>query len=495
MHTRMIKLATVAAVMVAALGALGCGGGSGTDKAGGSGAAVTLRLATPDRAGLPGAKAIEHFRDEVAKASDGAVVIKPVYTAAGDVPRFDQAVAELVRTGEAEMALIPARAWDEYGVTSLAALQAPFLIRDQAVLNGVVAGDLAQPMMEGLRALGVTGLALLPENLRHPFGYTRPLRSPRDFSGAAIRAPRSKSTYALLRALGSKPVDIAGEEKLRPAVETGRLAGAESAFDIAASTLHGVPTATGNVTFFPKVNVLVANTAALGELPESARDALETAAARTLDWVKDTNNDERDAALAYCGQGGRVVAAGAADIDGLVALSESVYAAMQRDAETKRHIERIRALAHDQSPETVTCEPAGRATQADEGATASDTNRRVLDGVYRNRKTVQDFVAGGVSEAEAIDNHGLHTITLDGGRLEDTKTTETQPDPSVGACTGTYRLSGDKFIFAWDPDGSCTGDFTATWRLTDGELHFTDIQTPERLDEIFWGVRPFREIG
>ena len=239
-------------------------------------------------------------------------MIKPVYEAAGDAPRFDQAVADLVRTGEAEMALVPARAWDEYGVTSLAALQAPFLIRDQAVLNEVVAGDLAQPMMEGLRASGVTGLALLPENLRHPFGYTRPLRSPRDFTGAAIRAPRSKSTYALLRALGSKPLDINGLEELKQAVKTGRLAGAESAFDIAASTLHGVPIATGNVTFFPKVNVLVANTSALGELPESARDALETAAAHTLDWVKDTNKDERDAALAYCGQGGRVVAAGAA---------------------------------------------------------------------------------------------------------------------------------------------------------------------------------------
>jgi TRAP-type C4-dicarboxylate transport system substrate-binding protein len=494
MQAKLIKLATVTAVTVAVLGALGCGGGSGTDKAGGSGAPVTLRLATPDRAGLPGAKAIERFREEVAKASDGAVVIKPVYTAAGDAPRFDQAVADLVRTAEAEMALVPARAWDEYGVTSLAALQAPFLIRDQAVLNEVVAGELAQPMMEGLRASGVTGLALLPENLRHPFGYTRPLRSPRDFTGAAIRAPRSESTYALLRALGSKPVDITGEE-FAEAVKTGRLAGAESAFDIAASTLHGVPTATGNVTFFPKVNVLVANTSALGELPESARDALETAAAHTLDWVKDTNKDERDAALAYCGQGGRVVSASAADIERLVALSEPVYTAMEQDAETKRFIERIGAIAQEHSPETVTCTPAAGATPSEEGGTASDTDPSVLDGIYRNSKTVQDFVAAGISEAEAIDNHGVHTVTLDGGRLEDTLTTESRPDPSAEGCTGTYRLSGDTFIFTWDPESGCTGDFTATWELSDGELHLTDVRTPERLDAIVWGVRPFRKIG
>ena len=494
MRAKTMNSATIAAIAVAALATVGCGGGSGTDKAGGSGAAVTLRLATPDRAGLPGAKAIERFRDEVAKASDGAVRIKPVYEAGATAARFDQAVADLVRTGEAEMALIPARAWDEYGVTSLAALQAPFLIRHQAVLNEVVAGELAQPMMEGLGAFGVTGLALLPENLRHPFGYTRPLRAPRDFAGATIRAPRSKSSYALLRALGSKPVDVAGEE-FEQAVEAGRLAGVESAYELALSTVYGVPTATGNVTFFPKVNVLVANTSALGELPESARDALETAAARTLDWVKDTNKDERDAALAYCGQGGRVVAASSANIERLVALSEPVYTALEQDAATKRFIERIGAIAQEHSPETVTCTPAAGATPSEEGGTASDTDPSVLDGIYRNSKTVQDFVAAGISEAEAIDNHGVHTITLDGGRLEDTLTTESRPDPSAKGCTGTYRLSGDTFIFTWDPDSGCTGDFTATWELSDGELHLTDVRTPERLDAIVWGVRPFRKIG
>jgi TRAP-type C4-dicarboxylate transport system substrate-binding protein len=494
MHAKVINLATVAAITVAALGALGCGGGSGTDKAGGSGTVVTLRLATQDRPGMPGAKAIEHFRDEVAKVSDGAVRIKPVYEAAGNVPRFDQVVADLVRSGRVELALVPARTWDEYGVTSLAALQAPFLIRDQGVLDEVVAGELAEPMMQGLRRTGVTGLVLLPENLRHPFGYTRPLRSPHDFTGAAIRAPRSRSTFALLRALGSKPVDIAGEE-FEQAVESGRLAGVESAFEIALSTLHGVPTATGNVTFFPKVNVLVANSSALGELSQSARDALGTAAAHTLDWVKDTNKDEREAALGYCGQGGRVVAASAADIERLVALSEPVYTALQQDAATKRFIQRIGELAQEQSPETVTCEPAGRATPAGEDGAAADTDPSVLDGIYRNRKTVEDFVAAGVDEAEAIDNEGVHTITLDGGRLEDTLTTESRPDPEAGGCTGTYRLSGDTFTFAWDPDSDCTGAFTATWRLSDGELHFTDIRTPERLDAIVWGVRPFRKIG
>jgi TRAP-type C4-dicarboxylate transport system substrate-binding protein len=494
MRPTTINFAAFAAVAILALAGFGCDSGDATDKAGGSGNPVRLRLATPDRPGLPGAKAIEHFRDEVAEASDGTVRITPVYEAAGKGPRFDQAVADLVRSGRMEMALIPARAWDEYGVTSLSALQAPFLIHDQAALNEVVTGELAAPMMQGLRRTGVTGLALLPESLRHPFAFSGALRTPRDFAGAEIRAPLSEATFALLRALGAEPVDLEGDE-LTQAINDGSVVAAESAFDLAAPTLPRMGTGTSNITFFPKVNVLVANSAALRELPESARTALDTAAANTLDWVTRTNKDDRNAALAYCGEGGRVVAASPGDIERLVESSKSVYTDLERDAETKRFIERIR-LVEGQSPATdqaVTCEPSG-ATPSDQGGTASRTDPDVLDGVYRNRVTVDDYLAVGVTEAEAIENSGVHTITLDGGQLRDTMVSPSNPKSDI-PCSGTYNLSGHTFTFKWEPHADCSGDFIATWRLSGGELRFTNFRTEERLDEVYWGVRPFRKIG
>jgi TRAP-type C4-dicarboxylate transport system substrate-binding protein len=495
MRPTTINFAAFAAVAILALAAVGCDSGDGTDKAGGSGNPVTLRLATPDRPGLPGARAIEHFRDEVAEASDGSVRITPVYEAAGKGPRFDQAVADLVRSGRMEMALIPARAWDEYGVTSLSALQAPFLIRDQAALNEVVTGELAAPMMQGLRRTGVTGLALLPENLRHPFAFSGALRTPRDFAGAEIRAPLSEATFALLRALGAEPVDLEGDE-LKQAINDGSVVAAESAFDLAGPTLPRIGTGTSNITFFPKVNVLVANSAALRDLPESARTALDAAAANTLDWVTRTNRDDRDAALSYCREGGRVVAARPADIERLVEASRPVYTDLERDAVTKRFIERVRALVQDERPATaqaVTCEPSG-ATASDQGGTESHTDPDVLDGVYRNRVTVDDYLTVGVTEAEAIENQGVHTITLDGGHLRDTLVSPSNPNSDI-PCSATYRVSGHTFIFKWDPYADCSGDFTATWRLSGGELRFTNIRTEERLDEVQWGVRPFRKIG
>jgi hypothetical protein len=176
----------------------------------------------------------------------------------------------------------------------------------------------------------------------------------------------------------------------------------------------------------------------------------------------------------------------------LVALSQPVYAGLERDPATKRMIERIRAISGDRSPQAVTCEPGG-APRSNGVSTQPWGDQRVLDGTYRNRKTVRDYTAAGVNETEAIENSGVHTIKLDRGRLWDNMTT---PEKPAGApCEGSYELSGDTITFAWDPDGECHGDFTATWRLTDGELHFTNIRTRERLDEIYWGVRPFRKIG
>jgi hypothetical protein len=63
--------------------------------------------------------------------------------------------------------MIPARAWDTEGVTSLRALHAPFLVTSDELVAEIVDGELADELLAGLEDVGVTGLALLPEGLRH----------------------------------------------------------------------------------------------------------------------------------------------------------------------------------------------------------------------------------------------------------------------------------------------------------------------------------------
>ena len=121
----------------------------------------------------------------------------------------------------------------QLGVSTLQALTTPFLITQDKVAAEVVQGDLAGRLMSGLDEVGVEGLALYPEGLRHPFGYERPLRGPRDYVGGTIRAAYSHTTYEMFEALGATAVD----DEPDPTTQ----AGAESSYRL---TPAGTATAT-----------------------------------------------------------------------------------------------------------------------------------------------------------------------------------------------------------------------------------------------------------
>ena len=213
---------------------------------------LTLRIGTDDEPGRPAADQIEEFARSVAEGSEGAIVVEPVWHAAGDTSDWDQEVARLVTSGDLEMGLIPSRAWDTE-VTTLRALNTPFLVTSEELVNQIVSGDLAGELMSGLDAADVVGLALFPEGFRHPFAFGDPLLGPDDYAGAVMRAPTSATTAAMFEALGATTND----DEPDPATHTG----------MESSYLLGPPgTATGNVTFFPKVNSLVVNDADVGRV-------------------------------------------------------------------------------------------------------------------------------------------------------------------------------------------------------------------------------------
>ena len=100
--------------------------------------------------------------------------------------------------------------------------------------------------MSGLDAAGVVGLALFPEGLRHPFALGDPLLGPDDYQGAVMRSPTSATIAAMFEALGATTNDDEPDPSTHTGVESSYL-------------LDPPGTATGNVTFFPKVNSLVIN--------------------------------------------------------------------------------------------------------------------------------------------------------------------------------------------------------------------------------------------
>ena len=177
-------------------------------------------------------------------------------------------------SGDLDLAVVASRAWDTVGVPTLAPLNAPFLVTTDELVAEIVTSDLSAELMAGLTGAGVAGLALLPEGLRHPFGFGEPIRSAADFDGQLMRAPWSRTSAAMFAALGARTT----ADDVDPATQRG----AESSYRL---TPAGV--ATGNIVFYPKINVLVANADLRDELTEAQWSALEQAAIGTRDWVVD----------------------------------------------------------------------------------------------------------------------------------------------------------------------------------------------------------------
>jgi TRAP-type C4-dicarboxylate transport system substrate-binding protein len=483
---------SVAAIALLALAAgAGCSGG---DKAGGSGGIVTLRLATDDAPDGASSLQIKEFVRQVRRLSDGRLRIHVGWQANGSGTRhpysFDQKTAQKVIEGKYQLALVPARAWDVEGVTSLEALQAPFLVNSDAALDKVTADRaLADSMLAGLNRVGVVGLALLPEALRHPVGFAHPLLSLRDFSGAGVSAPRSDLTWKMLRALGASPFDFSGDER-GPEIDSGKLDGAET--DLArARNLPRRGIVTANVTFFPRANTLVANEDAFGRLSDDQRKTLRGAAAETLMRVFATRPTDAETARAACGAGVRIVLASDADIRGLVRATRPVVSRLERDDGTRKSIQRIVALRETISgspPAIAPCgSPSAATTKAEPGG-----GRVTLppDGVYRSLLKPAEFLRAGLDASTAQNNSGLFTLTLRGGRVSWT----IKGDPNV--CVGHYFLSKGTVRYVLDnpatsPCGAGPGGwlFSARWRSEDGGIRLTNVQGPDGppFDQVAWG--------
>jgi TRAP-type C4-dicarboxylate transport system substrate-binding protein len=311
---------------------------------------VTLRLAVADAEGRPSTPFVLEFIEQVTTLSNGSITIEPIWGAGYDTAAyFEAGVAQLVMAGEAELGLTASRAWDNEGVTSLQALQAPFLITNDALAEAVAASDIAARMLEGMSSAGVVGLTLWPEDLRHPFAFEpfgKTFLSPEDFAGTTIRAIPSSVTWALIEALGATPIF---KDNYGPDILAGRIQGAESGLRQGAS-LPVPATATGNVVFFPKFQVLFANGEAFERLSDEQRAVLREAATATQERAIAEHPREADAAAAWCADGGTIVLASDEQVAAFEEAAQPVFEQIEQDPLNAELIAAIRELKASTEP-------------------------------------------------------------------------------------------------------------------------------------------------
>ena len=490
MRAMTIRLGASSLAALAAVLLVGCSESNGqgaADKAGGSTAPVVLRLGASDSIEVAESQNVRYFAAQVAKLSGGKLRVRVTFQAAGDgVPDVEARTVRLVRAGRFDLGWIGARAWDEFGVRSFQALQAPFLISDYALLGKVVTSPLAGEMLAGLESQDVVGLGLIPGLLRHPIGFTRPLVSLSDFAGARVRDLPSRATDALLEALGATPVHVSNAA-FGAAIEGRRIDGTELSF-ANAPLVGGIVAA--NVTFFPKVLTLFAGARAFERLSDEQRNVLRTAVARTLEQLTAHPVDtalafEGVLARQYCHTPlGRVVLASERELAALVRATRPVYAELERDLQTKALMRQIRELKASLPPAPPLVVPSS-CLGAREAARASGKRRSpsILNGTYHWLLTEAAARAFGPPADDPGSTYPIvFTAVLRDGKWQ---FPNDQPPES-----GTYTVVGNRVVFNFGYDLTFTFS-----REPNGTLHLTPVLPMDRGDQWVWSGAPWRRVG
>jgi TRAP-type C4-dicarboxylate transport system substrate-binding protein len=457
------------------------------DKAGGSGGGpVVLRLGVSDGPDLAESRLTRYFAAQVALLSHGKLRVRISFLAAGSsTPDVEARTIELVRAGKFDLGWVAARAWDELGVESFQALQAPFLITSYPLLDKVLKSPLATEMLAGLKDENVIGLALVPGLLRHPIGIKRPLVSRSDFVGARVRDLPSKATDALLKALGAVPVHVSNDD-VGNEIAQARIDGEE--LSIINAPIGAI--ATANVAFFPKVLTLFAGKRAFAELRDDQRSILRRAAERTLRHnasfpVRTALAFEGVLARQYCRYPGRVVLATAQERAELERAAQPVYTRLERDPRTKAAIARIRAMKASLPPPPPVVVPPSCLGPGGPVALGALRSPSILNGTYHRVLTAAAARAFG-PPANAAGNAlpwVITTILRDGKWMANS---DQPPD------MGTYSVRGEEIVFRL---GSLLPERFTFSRDPDGTLHLRPILPMDRGDQWVMSGAPWVRVG
>jgi TRAP-type C4-dicarboxylate transport system substrate-binding protein len=440
-------VATVGVVLALAMAGCSAASGASGDKAGGSTSTVSLTMGVTDPKGRPTTPTIEFFVDQVAEQSKGSIRLDVLWNAGEGSIDPEQAIARKVKSGALDLGWIGSRAWDTEGVTSLQALQAPFLITNNKLLSAVVTSPMAGEMLAGLKSAGVEGLGMYPDQFRHPVGFRKPLASPGDFKRARIRVLTSNASDALIRALGAEPVHLNGNA-YKQAISDGTLTGVDASLGLAPA-LHG-SILTGNLIFYPKVDTLFAGQQALGKLDSSQQQALRTAAQRTAAHVLENSPATEDSGP-FCSGGGRVVAATDRDARALEAAAQPIYRQMEEDPQTAAFVTQIRALKAGIPAPT-------QLTECGDSQSTGSAAQEIPEGTYTAVGTKQDALRLGHDDPCALKADGARLrLELSNGVWAQWESCKIEPD-TIGA-QGTYTSTGNDLVL----NETCCGDTTLDW--------------------------------
>jgi hypothetical protein len=315
-------------------------------------------------------------------------------------------------------------------------------------------------MLEGLDGVGLVGLALTPEVLRHPITAAAPLLAPSDFRGATIAIRPSRTTEAVMHALGTT-TRIDNGPRLVTGIEGRSIKGFEGQLVTAAPFSYSDLVATGNITFSVKALAVIVNRRVWNSLYDSQRDVLRRAALEARDWWIANRPTDVQLGRLWCKQGGTIAQASPAELAALERVTVPVTTGLEQDPFTAKAIQRIRELKRGLGPQPAVAacgtHPANHVAPVPQRGDQS-----VLDGRWRVRVSRTELRAAGVSEEEASQTGGTWTLTIGDARVAAVR----RASGGTTRCDASIFIRGARLSLVWDPGSACKDDLDGTFART-----------------------------
>jgi TRAP-type C4-dicarboxylate transport system substrate-binding protein len=487
-----------AALAAAVVGLAGCHGTGSLNKAGAVRPAVTvIRLQMPDNDEGYGS----YFAQAAARYSRGTLrVVVDVSGYPSRVPANEARLVAALRAGRVGFSFQPARDWAAAGLSGFEALDTPFLVTTVRASDLLAASPVAAALLRELSPLGLVGLGMVPSEPRQILS-TRPLIAPAAFQGIRVRITDNSETAALMKAIGSRPVQGLAAQQVGVLLRSGSLTGVENGpYYISSNSYNAEAHYLTSYALFPKFETLVATRQAWLALTPAQRTAVRQAIAATLGRAHTAlpGNEGQDLAR-LCTNGVILDEPSPAQLAALAREAGGPTA----NAEVAATFRMIRADVPGTGPQLspipvpTPCRTAQTLAQAISlhrlglPARSSRQGATIRPGNYATTVTVADLRAGGVYGAD-----WNKPITYTYHMHADGKVEQTQvPDyPDQGPIYGHYVVHGDEVTFIWNAASGLTPE-KLRWSYFRGQLTFGIISVQDSTGQVQYVAHPWHKVG
>lgn len=381
-------------------------------------------------------------------------------------------ILEAIQAGQFDLTVLRADRLAMAGAESLAILQAPFLVTTEEQAAKIAADPVATDLMADLDDIGLTGIALVPGGLRHPFGYGSALYGPGDYQGTTINTRYGSGVNAIVTALGATP-DHSAEAARTNKIKSGQLRGIEVSYQ-QQGAVDRPAVVTSNVTLYTRFDVVVVRSQVWDGLTGAQKEALRAAAVKAGQDAIALRDTEASGLERWC------ATPSSASVVATTEQVQQLHDALQPviDAATAAAGDLAKRLAALGQGTTA---PPGKqcgsiASQVDSTTGSTDLGndpyqvtrqgpQDVLDGIWRMVADKQTFLDQGLSVADADANAGIWTITV-----KDHIATVDQPS-GPRDCTWDFAFNGDTVSLDMGAQGNdaCFGHMIGTFKR-DGDV-------------------------